>query len=130
MTFISCHVVFAATIAANMCISSCSINSCVTRIFVNAQYIILFIIFLSSSLFTNGPRFTTKYFLHYLFMWTASLLLGSIWEEGGIPKKGKLWTMDWIIIIINGLEFWCMSIQHQNNCVVWWTIERCVQKEI
>ncbi len=64
------HVVFDVTIAVNMCISSYSVNSCVTRIFAHTlQELILLTILLSSSLFT------TKYFLHYLFMWNASLLL-------------------------------------------------------
>jgi hypothetical protein len=70
MTFILWHVVFDVTIAVNMCISSYSVNSCVTRIFAHTlQDLILLTILLSSSLFT------TKYFLHYLFMWNASLLL-------------------------------------------------------
>jgi hypothetical protein len=47
MTFILWHLVFAATIAVNMCISSYSINSCVPRIFVYAlQDIILLTILL------------------------------------------------------------------------------------
>ncbi len=117
------------TFAFQACANMCSINSCVSRT-LNAQHIILFFL-LSCPLITNGPRFTTKYFLHYQSMWNASLLLGSTWEDGGIPKKGELWLMNWIIIIIiNGLEFWCMPIQHQNNWVVWSTTERYMQKEM
>jgi hypothetical protein len=108
-----------------MCISSKSVNSCVTRIFVYALQDIILLTILLSSFFENGPRFTTKYFLHYLFMWNTILLLTvreRRVEYQRIPK-GELWTMD-SIIIINALEFWYMPIQHQNNCVVWSIIER------
>jgi len=44
-------------------------------------------------------------------------------------EEGELWTMD-STIIISGLEFWYMPIQHQNNCVVWSTTPRYMQKEI
>jgi hypothetical protein len=86
LTFISCHVLFAATIAANMCISSYSTNSCVTRIFVYAQHIILHTILISSSCFTIGPKVYNKIFCSLSIPKHISNTRQCPREEGGIPK--------------------------------------------
>lgn len=94
MTFISLHVVFAATIVVNMCISSKSVNSCVTRIFVYALKDIIHTPYYPSIfIFWEWSKVYNKIFSALSIHVQYNSITYCTREEGGIPKN----TTGWIV---------------------------------